>query len=78
MCTYNGAWVSFDEDQRGSLEEGKVADMVLLSENPYEVPTSELGRLKVQGLILGGKPYSGQRQGFLSAVLKGMVSRAKI
>ena len=78
MCTYNGAWVSFDEDQRGSLEEGKVADMVLLSENPYEAPVSELGRLKVQGLILGGKPYSGQRQGFLSAVLKGMVSRAKI
>ena len=78
MCTYNGAWVSFDEDQRGSLEEGKVADMVLLSENPYEVPVSELGRLKVQGLILGGMSYSGQRQGFLSAVLKGMVSRAKI
>ena len=75
MCTYNGAWTTFDERERGSLEVGKVADMVVLSENPYEMDPKDLGRLRVEGLILGGKPYEQQRQGVLSAVLRGMLRR---
>ena len=78
MCTYNGAWTCFDEKERGSLEVGKVADMVILSENPYDLETCDLGRLKVETLLLGGVPYIGQQQGFLSAVLKGMVGNSKI
>ena len=27
LCTYNGAWTTFDEKERGSLEVGKNADM---------------------------------------------------
>ena len=49
-----------------------------LSENPYEMEPHDLGRLKVEGLLLGGVPYAGQRQGFLSAVLKGMTGNSKI
>lgn len=75
MCTYNGAWVTFDEGDRGSLEVGKVADMVLLSANPYEVDRREIGGIKVEGLLLGGKPYSLQSQGALSALVKGAVGR---
>lgn len=78
MCTYNGAWVTFDEAERGSLEAGKCADMALLSGNPYTVGASNIGSLKVEGLLLGGVPYEKQRQGFLSAVLKGMTGSAKI
>lgn len=78
MCTYNGAWASFDEGERGSLEPGKAADMAVLSENPYDMGPSELGRLKVEGLLLGGRPYERQRQGFAAAVVRGMLSRAKI
>ena len=78
MCTYNGAWTCFDEKERGSLEVGKVADMVILSENPYEMQVSELGKLKVESLLLGGVPYAGQRQGFISAVLKGIIGSSKI
>lgn len=37
ICTYNGAWVTFDEKDRGSLEIGKMADMVILSQNPYNM-----------------------------------------
>lgn len=77
MCTYNGAWTTFDENKRGSLEVGKVADMAILSGNPYDTPASKLGTLKVEQLILGGKPYEGQRQGFVSALGKGLVSSAK-
>lgn len=78
MCTYNGAWTTFDERERGSLEVGKVADMVMLSANPYEVPAAALGSIKVQGLILGGEPYRPQGQSVVQAVLAGIVGKAKI
>lgn len=78
MCTYNGAWTTFDEDERGSLEVGKVADMCVLSGNLYEVPPSNLNEVKVEGLILGGRPYEKQRQSVVSAVLRGVLSTAKI
>ena len=78
MCTYNGAWTTFDEDERGSLEVGKVADMCVLSGNLYEVPPSNMSEVKVEGLILGGRPYEKQRQSVAAAVLRGMLSEAKI
>ena len=57
MCTYNGYWTTFDEVQRGSLEKGKIADMVILSENPYKMDKKRLNELKVVQLIIGGKKY---------------------
>lgn len=78
MCTYNGAWTTFDENERGSLEVGKVADMCVLSGNPYDLDPASLGSLKIEGLLLGGVPYAEQRQGFASAVVKGMLGKAKI
>lgn len=78
MCTYNGAWVTFDEKERGSLEVGKVADMCILSENPYEMLPEELGRLRVEGLMLGGKSYEAQSQGVLPALLKGIMREGAI
>lgn len=78
MCTYNGAWTSFDEKERGSLETGKRADMVLLSQSPYALPVERLNELQVQGLWLGGKPYQQQSGSPASAVLHGMFSNSKI
>jgi len=70
--------VTFDEGERGSLEAGKVADMCILSENPYEMAPEDLGRLKVEGLILAGKPYEAQRQSVASAVVKGMLGGGRV
>ena len=77
MATYNGYWTSFDEQERGSLEKGKIADMVILSANPYELPGDRLLDLKVEKLILGGKDYKPQHQSIPLAVIKGMLSRKK-
>lgn len=74
MCTFNGAAATFDDDKRGSLEVGKIADMTVLNANPYD---ADWKNLKVEQLILQGKPYENQRQGAFSALLKGFVSRAK-
>ena len=55
MSTYNGYWVTFDEKERGSLEPGKIADMVILSDNPYTMPAPDLLNLRIEKTILGGK-----------------------
>ncbi|MEY8437344.1 amidohydrolase family protein [Atopobiaceae bacterium 24-176] len=77
MCTYNGAWATFDEGERGSLEPGKVADMAVLSTDPFELGPARLGELKVEGLILGGEPYRPQTGLWLGALARGMFSHAK-
>lgn len=78
MCTYNGAWASFDEHERGSLETGKIADMVMLSANPYEVPAADFGTIAVERLILSGKPYRSQSKNMVAALIRGLASKAKI
>lgn len=77
MCTYNGAWTTFDEKERGSLEIGKMADMVILNQNPYAMRKEELNQLKVEKLYLQGKPYQMQKQNIIAAVLKGMLAKSK-
>ena len=77
MCTYNGCYTTFDEKDRGSLETGKIADMVILSANPYEIPKGEIGSLKVEKLILAGKDYSSAKRPVMKAILDGLTSRSK-
>lgn len=77
MCTYNGAWAAFDEQERGSLEAGKIADMAVLSENPYTVPKDKLSGLRVERLYLSGKSYESCRESILPMMLRGLTSRNK-
>jgi predicted amidohydrolase YtcJ len=57
MFTYEVAWMGFDEKERGSLEQGKLADMVILNENPLSKKPKDLLDLKVEQLYLKGKKY---------------------
>ncbi len=77
MCTYNGYYTTFDEKERGSLEVGKIADMVILSDNPFEMAKEKLMDLKVEKLILGGEEYKPQSRGVIGAALKGIFSNRK-
>ena len=77
MCTYNGCWTTFDETERGSLEIGKVADMVILSDNPYEIPKEQIGSLKVEKLILAGKEYTSCKRPVMKAILNGFTNGSK-
>jgi predicted amidohydrolase YtcJ len=51
--TIDAAWQVFQEDNRGSLEPGKYADLVVLSGSPLENPL-ELRELAVQRTVVGG------------------------
>ena len=62
---------------RGSLEEGKVADMVILSENPYNVPSESIKDIRVEGLILGGLPYESAVRTLLASIWHGLTSGGK-
>lgn len=72
MATINGAKASFDERTRGTLEIGKVADMVVLDKSPYDVPVDEIKDIKVKKLILSGKPYVRSTGGAMATMLRGM------
>ena len=61
LYTVNGAWTTFDENERGSLEEGKYADYIILNKNPLSLDPGNLLELRVEQLYLAGKEYqSGQ------------------
>lgn len=77
MFTYNTAWAAFDEKERGSLEAGKAADMVILNRNPLAMKPEELSELKVERLLLKGEPYK-KGQGILSLLAKALLAGGKI
>ena len=55
MYTINGAYASFDEDSKGSISVGKLADMVLLSDDPTEIPPEQVKDIKVEITIVDGE-----------------------
>jgi hypothetical protein len=55
MFTVNGAKIGFEEDIKGSIEVDKLADFVVLSDDPFLVPKEKIGNIKVEMTIVAGK-----------------------
>ncbi len=53
--TLNGAYASFEEQIKGSLTPGKVADLVVLDQDPFKTEPSQLIDIKVERTMVGGK-----------------------
>jgi predicted amidohydrolase YtcJ len=53
--TINGAYAAFQEDSRGSLTVGKLADMTVLSKDILAIPEDEIRTARVVYTIVGGK-----------------------
>ncbi len=58
--TYNGAYANFLEDEIGSLEVGKKADLVILEKNLFEIPVEQIAEVKVLlTMVEGNVVYQG-------------------
>jgi predicted amidohydrolase YtcJ len=55
MFTYNGAYASFDENNKGSIEVGKLADLVILSGSLLETSPDKIKELTVDMTVIDGK-----------------------
>lgn len=55
MFTYNGAYAVFEENQKGSLEEGKLADIIILDCDIFNIPKEKLKDVKVTATIKAGE-----------------------
>jgi predicted amidohydrolase YtcJ len=53
--TINNAYASFDESRKGSLETGKLADIVVLDRDIFAIPPVQIPQASVLYTIVGGK-----------------------
>lgn len=53
--TTGSAWFSFDEKTKGSIEPGKLADLVVLTDDYLTVPEDKIREIKAAMTIVGGK-----------------------
>ena len=55
LHTTHAAFAGFEEAVKGTLEAGKLADMAVLAEDPFEVPGERIKDIKVEMTVVGGE-----------------------
>ena len=55
MATINNAWLMMEEQDKGSIEPGKLADLIVLNEDPLTCPEPRLRDAQVMTTFVGGK-----------------------
>jgi predicted amidohydrolase YtcJ len=53
--TLNGAYASFEEDRKGSITAGKLADLVVLGQDPLKVDPMSLIEIPIERTMAGGR-----------------------
>ena len=59
LYTMNGAYASFEENIKGSVEIGKLADLVVLGSDPTKIDPMGIKDIEIQQTILGGRTVYG-------------------
>jgi len=55
MHTTTASWVGFEENDKGTLEIGKLADIAVLAEDPFAVAPEKIRELNVEMTLVGGE-----------------------
>ena len=55
ICTMHGAYASFEEDIKGSLAPGKLADFVILEQDPHDADPDSIKEIRVVKTVMGGR-----------------------
>ncbi len=55
VCTINGAYASFEENIKGSITPGKLADFAILAEDPHEADPDRIKEIEVVRTVAGGR-----------------------
>jgi predicted amidohydrolase YtcJ len=55
MYTINNAYASFEENLKGSIEPGKLADLVVLSEDYLGCPDDRIKEIRAEMTMVGGE-----------------------
>ena len=59
ICTMNGAYASFEENIKGSITAGKLADFVILAEDPHDVDPDQIKNIEIVRTVVGGTTMYG-------------------
>src|SRR5712691_5109291 len=59
IATINGAYASSEENLKGSITAGKLADFVVLEKDPHDVDPDQIMNVKVNRTVVGGKTVYG-------------------
>ena len=55
IATIHGARASYEENLKGSITAGKLADFVMLAQDPHEVEPDQIKNIKVVRTVVGGR-----------------------
>jgi len=55
ICTLNGAHAAFEEGAKGSITPGKLADFVVLGEDPHEIEPDRIKDIPIARTVVGGR-----------------------
>jgi predicted amidohydrolase YtcJ len=63
LYTSRAAWGAYEEADKGTIEVGKLADLVVLDADPYAVDPRVIGSIPVRATLIGGTVLEGSLEG---------------